>query len=170
MLSLSGSGGWYGGAGSLTHSSRTSGGLLGSKQGIGVGRTLRSGGGLEYSGSSLGVSTLRRFTSLWKGAAVVSTPVDLGVLGVNGGGVGGGGSGGLAALPRAAAPPSLSRPSLPLFPISSMTFSIARRVFLVFEWASNVSLERSLRSAFLLISASSRSCFTSNLRKKASSV
>ena len=81
-----------------------------------------------------------------------------------------GDSGGLAALPRAAAPPSLSRPSLPFFPILSKTFSIARRVFLVFERASSVSHERSLWSAFLLISASSRSCFTSNLRKKASSV
>ena len=64
MLSLSYSGGCGGGANSLTHSSRAGGDLLGSKRGIGVGWNLRNGGGLEYSGSSLGVSILRRFISL----------------------------------------------------------------------------------------------------------
>ena len=57
-----------------------------------------------------------------------------------------------------------------LFPIWSMMFSIARRVFLVLVRASNVSLERSLGSALLLMSASSHSCFTNTLRKKANSL
>ena len=103
----------------------------------------------------------------------MSTPVDLGGFGGTGGKVGVGDSGGLAAPPGAAGAPSLSRPSLLLLLISSTMFSIAWRVFLVLDRASNVSLERlewSLRYAFLLISASSLSCFASNLRKKASSV
>ena len=64
MLLFSCSGGCGGGANSLTHSSRAGGGLLGSKLGIGVGWNLRNGAGLEYSGSSLGVLILRRFTSV----------------------------------------------------------------------------------------------------------
>ena len=100
-------------------------------------------------------------------------PVGLGGFGSPGGGVGAGDPCGLVAPPVAGGAPSLSRPSLLLLPISRMMFSIAWRVSLVLDRASNVSLERlewSFRYAFLLISASSLSCFTSNLRKKASSV
>ena len=103
----------------------------------------------------------------------MSAPVGLGGFGGTGGVVGVGDSGSLAAPHVAGGAPSLSCPSLLLLLISSTMFSIAWRVSLVLDRASNVSLERlewSLRYAFLLISASSLSCFLSNLRKKASSV
>ena len=103
----------------------------------------------------------------------MSVPVGLGGFGGTRGGVGVGDSGSLVAPHVAGGAPSLSRPSLLLLLISSTMFSIAWRVSLVLDRASNVSLERpewSLRYAFLLISASSLSCFASNLRKKASSV
>ena len=115
-----------------------------------MGRNLRNGGGLEYSGSCLGASILRRFPSPWDAVGVpdlIAPEMSVG----GGGGVGGGDPGGLDALLPGAAPPSPTWVSPPLFPISDRRFSITRRVFLVSVRASRVSLEQSRRSDFLLI-------------------
>ena len=83
------------------------GGLLGSKWGTWVGRNLRNGGGPEYSGSCLGVLTLRRFICQRGGAVGVPALVAPKISGGSGGGVGGGGPGGLAAFLEEGAPLSL---------------------------------------------------------------
>ena len=115
-----------------------------------MGRNLRNGGGLEYSGSCLGASILRRFPYPWDAVGVpdlIAPEMSVG----GGGGVGGGDPGGLDALLPGAARPSPAYVSPSLFPISDRRFSITRRVFLVSVRASRVSLEQSRRSDFLLI-------------------
>ena len=162
VLSFAAGGGWCGGAGSPAYPSLTGGGLLGSKRGIGVGRNLRTGGS-----SCLGASILRRFPSVCAPARSL-IPAATTMSGGGGGGAGGGKLGGLADLPRGAVAPSPGweggRVSPPLFPMSASKLLITLSVLLIVARVSSVSLERSLRTEFLLIRASSHLWLTSTLR------